>query len=144
MKLFAKLEGLMMFVIAALLFFGVGLINAVKVKAQDPAPAKQSVTLKLSNIESTVTLKAVNDRIKGAYQIAVAYQIKQVNKKFAYPDKNSADVIRSLDFVQRQSEILNFKPKNKKVSQTENRRSVTNTNYSAHTIIKRDICYLRT
>lgn len=73
----AKIRGLLFFIALALLFFIGGLVNAVKVKAQDPAPAYKIRLGGFANSEASLTLKSVNDKIQDAYSV------KQENKKFS-------------------------------------------------------------
>lgn len=135
----AKTKNLLFVVLAA---FFMSAVFTSGVKAQDPAPAKESVTSKLTNAEASVTLKAVDNKIVNVYQV------KQENKKFAYPDVNNLKVsefgLPVINTIRINYSRPNRQKHKDKFSQTENRRLVSNTNYSAHTITKRDICYLRT
>ena len=78
-----SLRGLLFIVALALLFFMGGLVNAVKVKAQDPAPAYKTA-VQIANTEASLTLKAVNEKIQDAYSV------KQENKNFKVTDRFTA------------------------------------------------------
>ena len=135
----AKIKGLLFFVALALIVFIGGLVNAVKVKAQDPAPAYKTA-VQFADNEISLTLKAVNDKVIDAYSV------KQENKYL-----KDADNLQISDF---KFQISNFKygrkihnskfitQNCKSFSQNEN-RCQGNLSPGIHTIRNKGACHLR-